>query len=548
MNEERENLGTGALPDNLTSLRRLEEELQRTGWRKDGKTLREWVSAIALPRPPYPEEATDPVHVVARIGWAAVPALVDTLYTKQLAPRPKKDLRLRARCLEALELMEPTPTCVIPALLRVLRVRSPRVQRQAIDVLAKLRPPPEALLIRALLVCLADRHEPKTRLHAAHALTRLEGPVPPEVRRAALERLGDPYKWVRRFALRILGLLPELDEEVRTALEEQVILDDDNRLLTLRLLAGADPARAFPLLVQEIQKVERGEAQRKSMEQGLRALRLVEGLGARAESLIPVLGRLQGGAVLRAHVEAVVDGILRDQLHRSRPAPSPDPASDERVAKLLQEGEPPRDMTPDRALARWAEGFLPFGRELCVRMALAAARRVVAHWDDKYPDDDGPRSGLIALEEWVDSPTEENAKRAVRLGNNVPSQMFCAPDAFSASWAVTYACKCTTDGEPEPEWNPEGEPRRREGGYLGACLHAACRSLSGRAVITMAFGSSEDSPPPLTPEQAEQEVKKAIRDELLPWLCGTWDPVKEPLHRRRELLAAARPPEPMEQG
>jgi HEAT repeat protein len=544
MSEKLEDLGREARPDDLPSLRRLEEDLQRTGWRREGKTIREWVAAFALPRPER-SEVLDPVDVVAGIGLAAVPALVDLLDTHRLAPRPRQDLRIRARCLEALGNMEPAPTCVLPVLLRTLRVRSPRVQRQALDLLAKLRPRPDAVLVRALLTCLADRHEPKTRLHAAHALTRLEGPPPPEVRRAALERLGDSDPRVRRMALRLLGQLPEQDAEVCRALEEQVILDDDNRIDVLRLLAGADPARAFPLLVGEIQKVEGQSAESARLEAGLRALRLVESLGARAESLIPMLGRLQGGEPLRTHVEAAIDGILREQLYRSRPAPSPTPSGDERIARLLQEVPPPRDEseTPAWALARWAAGFLPFERELCVRMALAAARRVVALWDDPYPLNEGPRSGLLALEDWVCEPSEENARRAVYLGGNVPSQVFCAPEAFSASWAVTYATRCVTSEVPE-EWNPEGEPLRVPEGYLGYCVHAACRALSGRAVITLVLGSSEHSPPPLSPEQAVREVHAAILRELLPWLCGTWDPVKEPLRRRRELLAAARVPEP----
>lgn len=544
MSERLEERGREARPDDLPSLRRLEEDLQRTGWRKEGKTIREWVAAFSLPRPTSPD-ALDPIEVVAGIGLAAVPALVDTLGTKLLAPRPKQDLRIRARCLEALWNMEPAPTCVIPVLVRTLRVRSPRVQRQALDLLAKLRPQPDAVLVRALLVCLADRHEPKTRLHAAHALTRLEGPLPPEVQRAALERLGDPDKRVRRFALRLLGQLPERDAEVSWALEEQVILDDDNRISALRLLIRTDPARAFPLLVEELQKVEGEKVEAERMEAGLKALRLVEELGARAESLIPKLARLGSLELVRVHVEAVVDGIVREQLYRSRPVPSPEPARDERIARLLQEVPPPRDdsETPAWALARWAAGFLPFGRELCVRMALAAARRVVGLWDDSYPLDEWPRSGLLALEDWVCEPTEENARRAVYRGGNVPSQAFTAPDAFSASWAVTYATKCVTSEVPE-EWNPDGEPRRVAEGYLGYCVNAACSALTGRSVITWALGYSEDSPPPLPPEQAVREVHAAIQRELLPWLCGTWDPVKEPLRRRRELLEAARIPEP----
>jgi hypothetical protein len=63
--------------------------------------------------------------------------------------------------------------------------------------------------------------------------------------------------------------------------------------------------------------------------------------------------------------------------------------------------------------------------------------------------------------------------------------------------------------------------------------HAACRALTGRSVITWVFGSSEDSPPPLSAEQAVREVHAAIQRELLSWLCGTWEPVKEPLETAR---------------
>lgn len=100
MSEEFKHLGREARPDDLSSLRRLEEERQRAGWRLEGRTPREWVTAFALPLPRGSETA--PVDVVARLGLAAVPTLVDTLYTERLAPRPKQDLRIRARCLEAL--------------------------------------------------------------------------------------------------------------------------------------------------------------------------------------------------------------------------------------------------------------------------------------------------------------------------------------------------------------------------------------------------------------------------------------------------------------
>jgi hypothetical protein len=356
---------------------------------------------------------------------------------------------------------------------------------------------------------------------------------------ASLRRLEEA---LHRAEWRMEGArLPEPDSEVLTALEEQALLDDENRIAVLRVLARLAPARAFPLLVEEIRQLVRVKEGSPRFEPALKALRIAGGLGARAESLIPMLGRLSGGDALRVHLEAVVDSIVRDSLYQSRPPVSPSQVTGNAVAaRLLQELSPPPPGSSEGwswALAQWADGFLPFGQELCVRMALAAARRVAGLWDDTYPANEYPRSGLIALEDWVCEPTEQNAKQAVSRGNNVPSQ-FSAPEAFSASWAITYATQCVSSEPPPEEWNPDGPPRRIAGGHLGACLRAACRALAGMSVITWAFGFSEDAPPPLPPEQAAQEVRKAILDEVLPWLCGTWDPVKEPLRRRREWLAA----------
>jgi hypothetical protein len=545
MGQELEDFKREARPDDLASLRRWEEELHRAGWRMEGKTIREWVADFALPPSQFPRDS-EPVSVVGRIGLAAVPALVDTLRTKQLAPRFKKDLRIRARCLEALGLIEPAPVCVTPALLKTLRVRSPRVQRQALALLAKLRPPLSEPVIQSLLVCLADRHEPLTRVHAVYVLTQLTEPLPPELRRAVLERLGDADRRVRRFTLLALQRLPELPPEFLTALEEQVILDDENRLLALRLLAGFAPARAIPLLIEEIRKEGSQEWHSAPFAARVKAIRIVGGMGARAESLVPMLGQLRGGTELGVHVEAAVDSIVRDLLYRSKPARPSELPGNELAMRLLQEVAPPPAGSSETwawALAQWAEGFAPLGRELCVRIALAAARRVAGLWDDAHPGNERPRSGLFALEDWVCEPTEENAQRAVSLGNNAPSQL-CAPDAFSASWAVTYATLCVSSAPPPEELTPEGELRPAHGSNLGACVHAACRALAGLSVITWAFGNSEDSSPPLSLEQAAQEVRSAILDEVLPWLSGTWDPVKEPLRRRREWLAAVRSPEP----
>jgi hypothetical protein len=549
MGQELEHLTRDARPDDLASLRRLEETLHQAGWSREGRTIREWVACFALPPAQFPQDS-EPVAVVGRIGLAAVPALVDTLRAKQLAPWPRKDLRIRSRCLEALGLIQPAPVCVVPVLFKVLRRHSPRIQRQVLALLTKLQPPLDDAFIQAILASLSARHEPLTRLYALHLLTQLPQPLPTVLRSAVLERLGDSDWKVRHGTLRALSRLQELDSEALTALEEQVILDDRNRVAVLRLLARLAPARAFPPLVEEIRRAQHLPENTWPFIQALKALRILAGLGARAESLLPMLGQLQGRNALRVHVEAVADSIVRDSMFQSRPPVSPSALVGNEVAsRLVQQVPPPPPESPENwswALALWADGFLPLGQELCVRMALAAARRVAGLWDDTYPDNEMPRSGLIALEQWVCDPSEYQAEQAVYLGSNVPSQLFCAPEAFSASWAITYATHCVSSKPPPEEWNPEGEPTRIPGGHLGACLRAACRALSGMSVITWALGASEDAPTPLSPEQAARELHKAIVDEVLPWLTGTWDPVAEPLRRRRELIVPPRLPGPLD--
>jgi hypothetical protein len=219
------------------------------------------------------------------------------------------------------------------------------------------------------------------------------------------------------------------------------------------------------------------------------------------------------------------------------PAPSPEQLRDERAIRLLQDPPPPEPSeSPERALARWAAGFIPYGQELCVRIALAAARRVAELWENESPVGGSPREALDLLEEWLCDPNETSARLVVERGDVIPSQL-CAPSAFSASWATTFATLCVPTDEQREQWGQPTQPLdSAQGGYLGSAVLSACRALGSRSVITMALGGSEE-PPRLSEQEAAQEVRRAIVTEVLPWVCGTWDPVKDVIQRRRELLA-----------
>lgn len=536
MSDELEHLRHKARPDDIESLRRLDRALQRAGWHVEGKTIREWISEFVTLTWGHYLGGPQPAEMLINAGLAAVPALVETMRTKRLSPKSHLDIRIRLHCVATLAQIKPTPTCAIPALLETLHVHSLQLKRMTLRVLAEFPLRPTPLAVRELLKCLASRHEPDVRTEAAHALSKLGGPLPSEVRRAALDRLTDPDKRVRRYALRILARLPAPDPEARTAIEEQVILDDINRLEAIVALLGFDEPRALDFLQQEILLVEKSDQNDRRVLACAQALELVERLGVRAEPTLPALRRVYPVGRIEGLLYTAINSIARGQLSAEKPAPGPEQLRDERAIRLLEKPAPQEPTeSPDKALSRWAAGFLPYGHELCVRIALAAARRVVGFWEVRYSLNGSPRDALHALEDWLCDPNETAARTAVELGSFIPSQL-CAPSAFSASWATTFATRCLLTDEQRAEWTRGAEPlSAAEGGFLGSAVMSACRALGNRSVITLALGSSEE-PPHLSAEEAAQEVRKAIVDDVLPWVCGTWDPVKDVIQRRRELL------------
>ncbi len=537
MSDDLEHLRRKARPDNLESLRRLDQALQRADWREEGKTIREWISEFSgTPWGRYfwtPPAAT----VLINVGLAAVPALVETLRAKQLSPKSRVDLQVRLHCVATLAQISPPPTCAISTLLETLHVHSAQLRRLTLGVLASFRLRPTGLAVREILACLADKQEVEVRIQAAHALSQLEAPLPAEVRRAALDRLTDPDSRVRRYVLRLLARLPAPDAEVRTALEEQAILDDINRIESITALLGFDEPRAIEFLQQELLPVQKPDSNDRQTLAGLRALELVPQLGARAEPLLPALRRIPAVFRFEPFLFAAVDSIARSQLSSEKPAPSAEQLRDECAARLLESPSLQEASEPlDHALSRWAAGFLPYGRELCVRIALAAARRVSRFWEIQYSLQGSPRNALCAMEDWLIDPHEGAAQRAVDLGNFIPSQL-CAPAAFSASWSTTFATLCIATDEQRAKWARGTEPLgSAEGGFLSSAVLSACRALGSRSVITLALGSSEE-PPQLSEPEAVQAVRQAIVAEVLPWVCGTWDPIKDVIQRRRELLA-----------
>ncbi|GEN11720.1 hypothetical protein SAMN05443572_11582 [Myxococcus fulvus] len=534
--EDLDSLWRKARPDDLASLRRLDAALVRSGYQVRGRTVREWIAASAQDRIRWFDgrEASDRI---LEAGLAAVPALVEALARADAESSWQASLNLRGQCVAALGTIEPLPTCAIPALLDVLHQPVARVRRMALAVLARMRPRASPLALRALLPCVQEQGDPQTRMLATQVLAALQAPLPEEVRAAGLSRLADAHPAVRRAGLQVLARFGQ-DEATLTAMEEHAVVDDENRLEALRMLSSLAPSRGIPRLLKLASNARArkqvgatpqawrgplGETRRS--EDGKKALLFIGRLGARGAQALASLDALRAVEVLAPYADAVIDDITRAVLRQQAPPLRTERLQEPLRAALLMDIAWPTERTvePFEALRPWLASLAPSGAETKVRVALAATRRVLGLWETQHPNNDGPRRAVMAMDHWFVEPTEANAAQVAELGNLTPSQ-FCAPDAFSAAWAVTYASRCLARTSTDED-------------ALSACVQAACRALSRQSVITFALGTSQEPSEPLGPLEAARQVHRAILDEVLPWACGAWDPVRDTPRLRATLRA-----------
>ncbi|SET60597.1 hypothetical protein SAMN05443572_102862 [Myxococcus fulvus] len=515
-----------ARPDNLSSLRRLDAELVRAEVLWEGRTAREWLALYVDPE--GPEEAQE--HVFDA-GLGLVPALLEMLESSPSEQWRESAKERQLGCLSMLSAVKPEPTGVVPALLFLLKAPSARVRRETLSLMAKLRPRPTAAVLRAVFACLEDPRDMEVRARAAQVLAGLSGAVPPRVRAMALTLLGDSQMWIRRFALVVLERVSPPDAGLVVPLEQQLLLDDDNRMEMLRALWVHAPERALRLLVEEAGNARERPGERSiRFESGVRAISLLGSCGVRAVSVVPDLLRLRNGSWAQVFIDAAIDDILRDELRgRTYPPVSGVPSALVEALRAKLPASLSAEERPADVLVRWAIACAGQGTEARVRMMLAAARRVMRHSDDEHPEDDGPRRGLAAIEDWVCAPTEEAARRARRDSNLHPSQM-STPAAYAAVWALANGSRCIPLSGPVSLEESDTHDRA-----LRACLSAASRALSVSTWGTGEFGTSTRAQGSLSPSEGVRALQRAIQEEVLPWALGTWDPVRDVRRERRRL-------------
>ncbi|NRD57297.1 HEAT repeat domain-containing protein [Corallococcus exiguus] len=534
--------------DDLASLRRLDALMVRSGFRHADRTPREWVAELVAQGRLRRGDTYDAHEALRAIGLGAVPALLEVLAKPQLAEKESADANIRLNVLEALMAPSPPPRCAVPAVMGLLSRPSARVQRQAMRALVYLRPQPTRLAVKLLLEACQDKTQWQARATALDALATLDGPVPDDVLHEALKRLSDESPYVRRSALRLLGRCTPPSEAVLHALEEQVVLDDESRVVALQVLSWLSPSRALPLL----DKTARGLVgllpnDRDGVRQGLFALHLLAGMGAQARPAVGLLRRVVTHAVkrghgdpftwrMRVHAESVADAIVR-----SVPLPvearTAGPGSPRLALALAGPGPLPVDAEhPDSArLQAWVDSLGPLSQEEEVRLCVAVARVAARVWDRHGPENDGAQSALLALEEWVLAPDEAHQRKAMEIGLFVPSQLL-ASELFNAAWCLHYATLMVADADKRHVGFTGLTPRDPEH-LLATCVFAAYRALRSGACMTVDEGWRDST---LTWKRTSDEalafLHRAMVDEVLPWARGEWDPIRDVLRERRRLL------------
>ena len=531
--------------DDLASLRRLDAQLVRTGFRHADRTAREWVAdliAKGRTRNAFPIDAHE---ALVAIGPGAVPALLEVLTSRRLDGSARADACIRENALAALMAMTPPPRCVVPALLGMLSLPGARLRRAVLRALVALRPQPSRLAVRRLLEACRDREDWTLRALGLDGLGAVDGPLPEDAEQEALLRLADANKRVRQAALRLLSRRTAPSPRVLQALEDQVVLDDDNRVVALQVLARVSPDRALPLL-EETARGLLGIApdDRAGLRRGLFALHLLAGLGARARPMLGLLRELQAHALSRGHgdpvswpvrvqVESVADAIVRaSPLPREAWTPS---TGSLRLAACLA-SPLPGDATepPFTRLEAWLETLGPLSQEEEVRLCVAVARLAARVWDSQGPDNDGAQSSLLALEAWVETPDAAHQRAALEVGLHYPSQLL-APEPFHSAWSIHYAALMVMDAEARRERFDEA--RRPEGDhFLPSCVGSAYRALTGGATTTVESAMDCALSLSPTPARAVDLLHGAMVDEVLPWARGEWDPLRDVMRARRQLL------------
>lgn len=146
--------------------------------------------------------------------------------------------------------------------------------------------------------------------------------------------------------------------------------------------------------------------------------------------------------------------------------------------------------------------FHELGVEPALRIGIAVARFTLGRWEQVFPRDLRPREAIEAAEDWLLCPCSDHAARCARRANYTDAATdhgWETPEPVAADEAAMEAEACARmAADPRPE-----------------------------AWFYDVVGNRLRPSPHMTELPEWSEVLPAVRAELLPWLCGTGDPLAE---------------------
>ena len=108
----------------------------------------------------------------------------------------------------------------------------------------------------------------------------------------------------------------------------------------------------------------------------------------------------------------------------------------------IAEGRGACDSAPDKVAfssARLVSQVGTLTRVIAVQWAAECARRVLKHYEDRYPEDKRPREAIQAALKWAKDPTEANRAAAAAAATPPPTPPTPPPPPLPAASAAAYA-------------------------------------------------------------------------------------------------------------
>jgi len=159
-------------------------------------------------------------------------------------------------------------------------------------------------------------------------------------------------------------------------------------------------------------------------------------------------------------------------------------------------------------LAEWVRGLERWGKEVLVRAAVAAARRVLPLWERKRAGDRRPHDAIAAAEAWLAEPTPERAAAAERAAEALGCGKPDSDEAPVSAAAQTYDANMGVQAA---------------GDLAGEAAHFAA-DMGEVADLVEAIDMAEVVARVGPSGKVDQDVLRvAIRDAVAPWALGYGD-------------------------